>query len=237
MILMTMNQDDDIANACPAKDDNAGGGFFSMRSLLWAFLLLAMIVGYTRTPRFSNTPTPASPVPGWFAENILGYYRDIPGQLRNLSLDERMFRRHGYSYYIPDYLKMRLPEDAVFLVPPERYLERTLQEGAGLWAVVPRVLYYFAGPIRTVYLADPPADDLQGDAASRPRQTPSRMIAVVATDDLVREAGVVVYPSGDPVHAEVTHSLIVLPDKSMRIVRITSDDQLRALLAEFGAIR
>ncbi len=199
-----------------------------------ALLLLALIVGYILTPRFSDVFSRDARVPGWFTENILGYYRDIPEQLGNLSLDERMFRRHAYSYYIPQQMGEHLPDDAVFLAPPEEYLERTLQEGAGVWARVPRVQYYFAGPVRTVYLADPSAGAAGGRVAGTAGQKPSRMIAVASADELAASGGLVEFPSGDPARAVVTHSLRVLPDGSMRIVRILSTEQLREIIAEFA---
>ncbi len=239
-------KDEGIDNAASAgyrEREAPPRGFFHRRGLLSALLLLVLVTGYILTPRFSGAFRRDARVPGWFTENILGYYSDIPGQLRNLSLDERMFHRHAYNYYIPQQLGEHLPDEAVFLAPPADYLERTLQAGAGLWARVPRVQYYFAGPIRTVYLADPSADTtggrVAGAAAGSPvgagGQRPSRMIAVASPDELVAAEGVVEFPSGDPARAAVTHSLRVLPDGSMRIVRILSTEQLREVIAEFAA--
>ncbi len=202
------------------KDSVKLKGFFHFKSILLSGALLLLFFLYLQTPRFSNTATQTNPIPGWFTNNIMGYYKELPEQWKDQSLEKRMLRRHGYNYFIADYIAKNLPKDAVFLVPPESYLDKNLQQGSGLWAQVPRVLYYFAGPLKTVYLADSVKGEVHGELVDVPKQVTSRMITVINPSDSVQLS-------------KITHSFAVMPDKNFGIVPIQSKEQLLQLIAEF----
>jgi|GEM_PF-2764029 len=195
-------------------------GFFHGKSILIALGVLIVFLLITQTPRYGNVPTETNPIPGWFSTNIMGYYKDFSEQWKDQALDKRMLRRHGYNYFIPDYITKNVPKNAVFLVPPDKYFEKKLQQGAGLWAQVPRVLYYFAGPMKTVYLADSNKAEIHGKIRYVPNHVPSRMISVVSPNDSVQLS-------------KVTHSFVVMPDKNFGVAPIQSYEQLQQLISEF----
>ena len=202
------------------KDSLKEKGFFHGKSIIISGALLLLFFLYVQTPRYGNIASQTNPVPGWFANNILGYYKEFPEQWKDQALDKRMLRRHGYNYFIPDYITKNVPKNAVFLVPPESYFDTKLQQGAGLWAQVPRVLYYFVGPMKTMYLADSVKGEVHGKMVNIPKQLPSRMITVVSPTDSLQLS-------------KVTHSFVVMPDKNFGVAPIQSYEQLQQLISEF----
>lgn len=65
-----------------------------------------------------------------------------------------MRAHHGANYSVPLYLRRNLSSQDILLLPPRSYSRRFFPADQVLWAE-PRIIYYMAGPVRTVTLQSP----------------------------------------------------------------------------------
>ncbi|MCG2615512.1 hypothetical protein LZZ85_14525 [Terrimonas sp. NA20] len=86
-----------------------------------------------------------------WAEKLLGYGRDLPGQIKAMSKESRLSKRFGndytYSKSIAENMRKNGQQHALLLMPPSSYFTNA---GMKYHVPEPAVFYYFTG-IKTVW--------------------------------------------------------------------------------------
>ena len=86
---------------------------FYIKQIILTILSIGILFAYFSIPFYKN----------WIKERIVDYYKDVPGQLKNMKIEKRLAARHGYNYLVPKIISEKTPSSAVVLLPTKSYVK------------------------------------------------------------------------------------------------------------------
>ena len=119
----------------------------------------------------------------WIAD-IVGYYAQVPRQLRTMGYEDRLRARHYRSYAVIEYIGQSLRPGDIFLLPPPDYVRRHFDPIYWSWSE-PKYFYYMLGRRPTATVDDPQADRATCTVIIDDRGRPS-FLRIVGPSDLGR---------------------------------------------------